>query len=254
MPRRSGGRPPSFGTNPMGTPGQDSATLLRRWLWLAVAVIVVAAITVPLVVVNSNKTVVLLGDSLTNESSTTIASFLEVRGYSVHPEAIPGSGLLDTEVHWLARGRRFIAQYDPSVVTVEFIGDFGLLGAPPGVQVNTPTFYQDWARVAQQLEDILTSRGAQVYWVVGPPVAVPTVQTTITNLDLIYEHLHAPDTASGRPPLINVTPALTEAGGRFTEYLPAPNGTPVEVRTPDGVHLTLYGIALFARAIAEGIH
>jgi len=254
MPRRSGGRPPSFGTNPMGTPGQDSATLLRRWLWLAVAVIVVAAITVPLVVVNSNKTVVLLGDSLTNESSTTIASFLEVRGYSVHPEAIPGSGLLDTEVHWLARGRQCIAQYDPSVVTVEFIGDFGLLGAPPGVQVNTPTFYQDWARVAQQLEDILTSRGAQVYWVVGPPVAVPTVQTTITNLDLIYEHLHAPNTASGRPPHINVTPALTEPGGRYAEYLPGPGGTPIEVRTPDGVHLTLYGIALFARAIAEGIH
>lgn len=238
----------------MDTGTQDTATRRRRWLGLAVAVVVVAAITVPLVVANSHKTAVLLGDSLTNESSTTISSFLEVRGYSVHPEAIPGSGLLDTEVHWLSRGRQFVSEYDPSVVTVEFIGDFGYLGAPPGVQVNTPSFFQDWARVAQQLEDILTSRGAQVYWVVGPPVAVPSIQTTITHLDRIYAHLHAPNTASGRPPLIDVTPALTEHGGRFTEYLPTSGGTTVEVRTPDGIHLTIYGIVLFARAIVDGIH
>jgi hypothetical protein len=238
----------------MATQGRDATTRRRGWLGLALAVIVVAAITTPLVVLNSHKTAVLLGDSLTDESSTTLSSFLAIRGFSVHPEAIPGSGLLDTEVNWLARGRKYVAEYDPSVVTVEFIGDFGYLGAPAGVEINTPTFYRDWAQVAQQLEDILTSRGAQVYWVVGPPVAVPSIQTTITHLDRIYGDLHAPNTASGRPPLINVTPALTGNTGRYTEYLPGQNGAPAEVRTPDGIHLTIYGILLFAQAITDGIH
>jgi hypothetical protein len=238
----------------VGSEGRNAGTQRRRWLGLALAVIVVAAITTPLVVLHSHKTVVLFGDSLTDESSTTISTFLQIRGYSVHPEAIPGSGLLDTEVHWLARGRQAIAEYDPSVVTVEFIGDFGYLGAPPGVEINTPTFYQDLARVAQQLEDILTSRGARVYWVVGPPVNVPSIQTTITHLDRIYGDLHAPNTASGRPPLIDVTPALTGHTGRYTEYLPGQGGTPAEVRTPDGIHLTIYGILLFSQAITNGIH
>lgn len=231
-------------------------TSRRGWLWLLVAVIVAVAVTLPLSVVEHQaKTAVLVGDSLTAESASSISTFLEARGYSVYSEAIPGSGILDTEVDWLARSRQFIDQYNPNVVTVEFIGDFGYLGTPPGVQANTPIFYRDWALAAQELENILTSRGAQVYWVIGPPVANPTIQTTITNLDRIYEHLHAPNTASGTPPLINVTPALTNPGGRYTEFLPDPDGgAPIQVRTPDGIHLSLYGVVLFGRAIAEGIH
>ena len=240
----------------MNAQEQTSVRPRRGWLWVLVAMIVAIAITVPLAVLeHQRKTAVLIGDSLTAESAPSISVYLQARGYSVYPEAISGSGLLDTEVDWLARGREFIAQYNPNVVTVEFIGDFGFLGTPPGVQGNTPTFYRDWAAAAQELENILTSRGAQVYWVIGPPVENPALQTTITNLDYIYEHLHAPNTASGTPLLINVTPALTEPGGKYTEYLPGPGGgAPIQVRTPDGIHLSMYGVAIFGRAIAEGIH
>jgi len=226
----------------------------RGWLWLAALVVVVAAIAAPLAVLGSQrKQVACFGDSLTAEGVGAIADYLDFQGYAVHSEAAAGSGLLDTQVHWLDHARYVVAQLDPSVVTVEFIGDFGYFGAPPGVQLNTPTFYRDWAAVSQQLENILTSRGARVYWVVGPPVQNPTIQTTITNLDRIYAHLHAPNTASGRPPLINVTPALSGPGGAYTEFLPGPGGVPVEVRTPDGTHFTLYGVALFGQAVAEAI-
>jgi hypothetical protein len=139
------------------------------------------------------------------------------------------------------------------VVVVEYVGDYGFLGERPGVGAHTPAFYAQWAAQAQQLEDILTSRNATVYWVIGPPVSNPINEAAIITLDQIYEHLHAPNTSSGRPPLIDATPALTGGTGRYTEYLPGPGGTPVEVRTPDGTHLTLYGIALLGRVVAQAI-
>ena len=103
------------------------------------------------------------------------------------------------------------------------------------------------------MEDVLTSRGATVYWVIGPPVANPMLQGIIATLDHIYEHLHAPNTASGRPPLIDVTPAMTGGTGVYREDLPGPGGLPIEVRTPDGTHFTLYGTTLYGRAIAAAV-
>ena len=221
---------------------------------MAILVVIVVAAAIPLAVIGDrNKTVVCFGDSLTAESDGAIAGFLDFQGYTVQNAAIAGSGLLDTNINWLDNGRQMIARYDPSIVTVEFIGDYGFAGTPPGVPAYSPIFYTDWAARAQQLEDILTSRGAKVYWVIGPPVANPTIETVITNLDRIYKNLHAPNTSSGHPPLIDVTPALTGNKGVYTEYLPGKGGVPVEVRTPDGTHFTLYGIALFGRAVAEAI-
>ncbi len=183
-------------------------------------------------------------------SGRTSASFL---GYDLQPAALSGSGLLDTQVNWVAHGRQLIAQYGPSVVVVEFIGDYGFLGERPGVAPYTPAFYQQWGEVAQQLEDVLTSRGAKVYWVIGPPLSNPVTEAALVRLDRIYEHLHAPNTESGHPLLIDVTPALTGGTGRYTEDIPGAGGVPVEVRTPDGTHFTLYGAVLYGRAIAQAI-
>ncbi len=222
--------------------------------WIAALVVVVAAIGVPLGVLGAQKkTVVLMGDSLTAISAPVIGPYFSFLGYHVQPIALAGSGLLDTEVNWLAHGQQAIDQYDPSVVVVEFIGDYGFLGERPGVSPESPAFYQQWAQVSQQLEDILTSRGAKVYWVIGPVVANPVIENTIVTLDRIYEHLHAPNTASGHPLLINVTPALTGGTGHYSEFIPGQGGVPVEVRTPDGTHFTVYGAALFGRAIAQAI-
>ena len=221
---------------------------------MSVATLVVAAIVAPLVVLgNQKKTVAMMGDSLTAMSVGAVAAYLDFQGYSVQSGALAGSGLLDTQVDWLAHAREIVARSDPSVVVVEYVGNYGFLGERPGVGAHTPAFYAQWAAQAQQLEDILTSRNAKVYWVIGPPVSNPINEAAIVTLDRIYEHLHAPNTASGRPPLIDVTPALTGGTGKYTEYLPGPGGTPVEVRTPDGTHFTLYGIALFGRAVAEAI-
>jgi hypothetical protein len=227
----------------------------RTWLWVLGLVVVVAAVATPLGVAEAKRTpVVLMGDSLIAEAAPAISTYLDGFGYSVYSQAaVPGSGLLDTQMNWLAKGRELIAQYDPSVVVVEYVGNYAYFGGIPGVSVYTPTFYRDWTNAAQQLENILTSRDATVYWVIGPPVGVTVPEAGIVALDRIYEHLHAPNTASGVPPLIDVTPGLTGGTGKFSEYLPGPGGAPVQVRQPDGVHFTPYGATLLARAIAQAV-
>jgi hypothetical protein len=217
-------------------------------------VVLVAAIGIPLGVLGAqSKTAVLMGDSLSAISAPVIGPYFSLLGYHLQPAVLSGSGLLDTQVNWPAHARQLVKQYDPCVVIVEFIGDYGFLGERPGVGAHTPAFYQQWGEVAQQLEDILTSRGAKVYWIIGPPVSNPVNEAAIVTLDRIYKNLHAPNTSSGHPLLIDVTPALTGGTGRYTEFLPGPGGVPVEVRTPDGTHFTLYGAALYGRAIAQAI-
>jgi hypothetical protein len=226
----------------------------RNWLWVLAFVVVVAAVAAPLGVAGAKrKPVVLMGDSLIAEAAPAISTYLDGLGYSVYSAAVPGSGLLDTQMNWLAKGRELIAQYDPSVVVVEYVGNYAFFGGIPGVSVYTPTFYRDWKNAAQQLENILTSRDATVYWVIGPPVGVAVPEAGIVALDRIYEHLHTPNTASGVPPLIDVTPGVTGGTGKFSEYLPGPGGAPIQVRQPDGVHFTPYGATLFARAIAQAV-
>jgi len=241
-------------SRPRWAPG-DAPTPAKpgAWRWILGFVLVCAAVATPLGILGAQKQkVVLMGDSLTAESSLNTALFLSPLGYEVQSAALGGSGLLDTKVNWVANARALVAQDDPNIVVVEFIGDYGIYGTPPGLVNHSLSFYADWAKVAQQLENVLTSRGATVYWVIGPPVAIPANSAAIAILDHIYEHLRAP-TPSGHPPTINVTPALTGGTGKYTEYLPGPNGTPVEVRTPDGTHFTAYGVALFSRVIAEAI-
>jgi hypothetical protein len=216
-------------------------------------VLVVVAVGVPLGVLESQPTTVgIVGDSLSAESLPALQAYLNVYNDKVDAVAQPGSGLLDTEVDWAAHARRLVAQDDPRIIVVEFIGDYGFLGARPGITSGSPAFFSAWAAAAQQLEDILASKGATVYWVIGPIVANPRLQAIISGLDTIYSHLNVPG-SSAHPPLIDVTPALTGGTGRYTEFLKSPGGLPIAVRTPDGTHFTLYGTTLYGRAIAQAV-
>ncbi len=57
---------------------------------------------------------------------------------------MPGSGLLDTQVNWIEWAHQLIATDDPNEVVVEFVGNYGLLGAQPEIADGTPQFYERW--------------------------------------------------------------------------------------------------------------
>jgi uncharacterized protein len=219
---------------------------------VAGAIVVTIAIIVPLFLLSRHDPSVLcIGDSLTYESSPALEADLWARGYSTQVQAMPGSGLLDTQINWIEWASQLIAADNPDEVVVEFIGNYGLLGAQPGIADGTPQFYERWRMAAQFLEDVLASRGAQVYWVIGPPLAKPFNQMKLTTLDGIYESHHAPNDASGRPPIINVVNAFSAPNGGYSAYLPGPDGPFVQMRLPDGIHFTSAGIARYADIVAQ---
>jgi hypothetical protein len=221
-------------------------------------ILLTAAILVPLLLLggrppSGRPSVLFIGDSLTFESRFALKADLRARGFTAQVQAVSGSGLLDTQLSWSARARHLIAADDPDDVVVEFIGNYGLKGAQPGIADATPQFYERWRTAAQQLEDILTSRNAQVYWVIGPPLGLAFNQGKLTTIDRIYASLHAPNVASGRPPTISVVQAFSAPGGGYAAYLPGPGGTLVQMRLADKVHFTEAGIARYADTVGSAL-
>jgi hypothetical protein len=231
-------------------------TIIRRRVILTAAVVVIAVgVTIGVIVANEahGERVLCIGDSLMAQAGNAVTAALESKGYDVQVNAVPGSGLLDTRYDWPQTASGLVANFNPDIVVAEFIGDYGLLGTRPGVAPNSQTFFNAWRFAAQDLEDILAARHAQVYWVIGPPVAQPIGEHNLTILDQIYEMLIAPDTGSGHPPVVNMNSAFAAPGGGYTEYLRGPYGQAVQVRTPDGTHLTPAGESRFAQVVARTV-
>jgi hypothetical protein len=227
----------------------------RGWCWSAVLAVTVALAPRPSAAAPATtKTVVVMGDSLVAEAVGDLTADLHGAGWHVDATgAVPGAGLLDTRVSWLATAKALVARDHPAAAVVEYVGNFGVYGAPAGVTAYSPRFYALWDRAAQRLEDALAAGGATVYWVIGPPVAPRQNEAGIVVFDKQYALLHAPDTASGHPPLIDVTPALTGGTGRYGASVPGPGGRIVRVRRADGVQLTADGKALFAAVVARAV-
>jgi hypothetical protein len=196
--------------------------------------------------------VLCVGDSLTAQSDSQLLSDLGDRGDDARVSALSGSGLLDTKVNWDTVGRLQVHSFNPRVVVVEFIGNYGGFGAQPGVKDASPEFYMEWAAAAQRLEYVLASRGATVYWVVGPPVRPAKLQLRVSTIDHIYSQLRQPRT--GRTvPLVDMKKAFAGPDGGFAEYLPDGSGRLVQVRNPDGTHLAPAGITIFSQTITDAV-
>jgi len=222
--------------------------------WVVVCVVVGAIATIVVVPkALAHRKVLAIGDSLTAQSTPALVADLRAKGFDPQVHAISGSGLLDTKVNWATEVTSSVRSFDPDIVVVEFIGDYGLFGTRPGVAFRSPQFYEEWVVAAQELEQILTSRGAQVYWVTGPPVAQAAGEQQVQEIDHIYEALRASNTASGRPLTIDEVTPFSAPGGGYTEFLPGPGGNPVQVRAPDGTHFTQAGTERFAGVIADAI-
>ena len=85
----------------------------------------------------------------------------------------------------------------------------------------------------------VTSSGALLIWIAVPPVARPQLQQNDQVVNTIVRQQ-----AALHPGVIVLDPGPVVApGGTFSAYLPGPSGQPVQVRDPDGIHLTPAGAA-----------
>jgi hypothetical protein len=107
---------------------------MRRW-WVGVLVAVLCVVGGAGGWIWSNRAqgerVLAIGDSLMAQGGTAVTQDLEAKGYDVNVSAAPGSGLLDTRDDWGEVASGLVANENPDIVIVEFIGDYGPMGVRP---------------------------------------------------------------------------------------------------------------------------
>lgn len=204
--------------------------------------------------------VLLVGDSIMRQSGAFVEEALESRpdidDAHVKNAAKNGSGLLTPDVYdWHAEAEEMIAEYDPEIVVVLFIGNYTdgepyrLADGTP-VEGYTPAFFEAWGREADRLMEILTAEGAQVWWVQPPPMIEGEGARRVREMRATYEALVQRWPGTG---LIDGTAALAGPDGGYAAELPDADGVLRPVRTGDTVHLTEHGARILATTIADAI-
>ncbi|HEY3810843.1 MAG TPA: DUF459 domain-containing protein [Acidimicrobiales bacterium] len=151
-----------------------------------------------------------------------------------------GTGLARPDVYdWPGAIAREMQQAQPNVVVLTFGAndDQDMMAGSQYLVRATPAWQAEYARRVALIMNEVTASGRLLVWLEVPPVARPRLQQTDQIIDGI---LHTQ--AAAHPGVVIVNPGLVLApSGTFTAYLSDGSGQPIEVRAPDGVHLTPAG-------------
>lgn len=238
----------------------ERAARTRRGATAVLAVVLVASVAPACGLFDSPVEVLLIGDSIMSQAGEHVEDALEARAdideAHVKNAGRNGSGLLTPDVYdWHAEAEEMIERYEPQIVVVLFIGNYTddepyRLDDGTPVEGYTPEFFAAWGREADRLMEIVTARGAQVWWVQPPPMATEEGARRVTELRATYDALAARWPGTG---LIDGTAVLSEPGGGYAEALPDQQGVMRPVRTADTVHLAPYGAQRLAKSIADAV-
>jgi lysophospholipase L1-like esterase len=106
------------------------------------------------------------------------------------------------------------------------------------------------ARVAAFIAEA-NAAGAHVLWVGMPPMQDPGLNAALIHLNGLVQ---AQVTAAGAgASYVSSDPSLANAQGGFTAYVSNGAGAVINIRTPDGIHLTPGGGAVLATAVVDYI-
>lgn len=150
---------------------------------------------------------------------------------------------------WPARLRQVLTGSHPPQVVIVMVGgnDVQPILTPKGpAAFGTAAWFAEYRRRVAGTMAMLTSGGADVYWVGQPLMRSAELSRQLDRLDAIF----AAEAAS-HPGVtfVDARPLLADAHGRYAEYLPGAHGTLVQVRWGDGFHLTPAGALRVAQAV-----
>ncbi|HUC03800.1 MAG TPA: DUF459 domain-containing protein [Acidimicrobiales bacterium] len=149
---------------------------------------------------------------------------------------------------WPAELEADLQTFDPQVVVV-MIGanDAQDFPGPPDVPFGTARWNAMYASRVASFMEIAQSGGARVVWVGMPAMANPTLSAAMTVIDSIDRQ----QAAARNPPVayLSTTTLLGTARGGYSAFITDQAGQVVNVRTPDGTHLTAAGGEVVAQAV-----
>jgi hypothetical protein len=150
--------------------------------------------------------------------------------------------------NWPAELAADIRSQNPQVVVI-MIGandaqDF--LG-PPDVPYTSPEWNTLYAQRVAQFMQIAQSGGAAVVWVGMPPMQSPGLNAQMSDVNAVVQQ----QAAKTHPPVtyLSTDRSLGTAQGGYTAFVTNGAGQVVNVRTPDGTHLTPGGGQVAAQQV-----
>lgn len=199
-----------------------------------VAVLVAVLLATPAVAGAANRAkvrrpgplrVLLVGDSVTASYQDEATALLSARGYQVYGRGVSGTGLGDVGVCKGELAKSLVAEVDPDVVVVEYVGN----NTSPCKPVVRPTakFFKLWERAAKVSQRRFTRRGASLRWIMFPPHIRASHAATTPKINAIFRKLG---------PVIETWSVFTPA-----------------MHTADGMHLSQAGQDRFAQIVNAAI-
>jgi lysophospholipase L1-like esterase len=198
--------------------------------------------------------VLVVGDSVGLDMGGPLQSTLASTGVvNAALDARESTGLTRPDYfNWPAELAQDMRTAQPQVVVV-MIGandaqDF--LG-PPDVPYGSPRWNDLYAQRVSQFMQIAGSGGALVVWVGMPPMQNPGLNAQMSDVNTIV----AQRAAQAKPPVhfIPTDKSLGTAQGGYTAFVTNPAGQIVNVRTPDGTHLTPGGGQVAAQQVIAAL-
>ena len=155
-----------------------------------------------------------------------------------------GTGLARPEVfNWPAYLAEVVARDHPDavVLTIGSNDDQTLTGDGGGEQFGTQEWKNEYARRVGGLMDAVTGNGqATLFWVGLPPMR--NTERYDTRYRLINEIVQTEAARrTGKVVFVDTSTVVSPPEGGYADYLTNPDGSVVQVRTGDGIHLTREG-------------
>ena len=179
-----------------------------------------------------------LGDSLQNSLASTgvVAATLDGK---------ESTGLTRPDYfNWPAELASDLPKVSPEVVVVMMGANDPQAFPSPSIQYGTAAWNAEYLRRCIAFMKLATSTGATLIWVSLPPMQDPTLNAKVANINAIQK-----EAAAQVPNVIyvNSNPTLAPAG-TFQPYILS-GGQNVNVRTPDGTHISPQGGALLSQQV-----
>lgn len=192
--------------------------------------------------------VALIGDSIMDQASCSIAESLSDLGITTTRHAVGGTGMLTGFVDWVASTKEILRAEKPDIVVAIFVGNY----FPPPIhdangaviEAGTAAFYKAWRDRAAVLSAEVHAAHARMYWVSPPPITEPSLSHA-ARLFAGYRTLPGDHfLSSGR--------VLT---GPHDSVLMEKNtcGHRRVIRNADRIHLTGDGARLYGQQIAHDL-
>ncbi len=192
--------------------------------------------------------VLIVGDSLGLDMGAALQYDLAATGVvNAALDARESTGLTRPDYfNWPAELQSDLKTADPKVVVVmmgandaqDFLG-------PPDVPYTSPEWNILYAQRAAQFMHIAASTGATVVWIGMPPMESPGLSAQMSDIDTLDQRA----AARQKPPVhfLSTWTLLGTAQGGYTAFITNASGQVVNIRTPDGTHLTPGGSQVAAQ-------